>query len=271
MKALAVVLFAPLLLAAAQEGNGRGTKAIALAGAFTAASNNSWAVSYNAAGLAQLRFAQASIFFIPQQFGLPELRTIAASGAFPINPGSLGIAVERFGFDLFHTTTVSVGYGILLTPIVAVGLTSNLEQVSIERYGSDHVTTFDVGLLGWPTPELSLGFAFRNVTAAAIGAQHERLPQTALLGASFSPLKNFTLLCEFEKEARFPPSIKGALEQTVWGVLSLRCGVANNPDKFSAGFAVRYGGVEFGYAGYSHAELGWTHQVDVTLSWGDAR
>jgi hypothetical protein len=264
MKALALVLLIPVATVAA-DNNGRGTRAIGLGNAFAAVADNSWAVSYNAAGLSQCNSFQASAFYVPQQFDLPELRTTALSASCRIKPGGVGILIEQFGFDLYKTTTLQLGYGFFLGPTVALGATVDWEHVFIARYGTANSATLDIGCMGWPTPELTLGFALRNVTAATIGSRRERLPQNGLLGISYTPMKGFLIVSEIEKEPQYPLIIKAAIEQSVLGFLSVRCGVSNNPDRFSAGFAIRYDGVEFGYAGYSHADLGWTHQIELTV------
>src|SRR5664279_1875174 len=59
------------------ENNGRGTKAIGMANAFAAVSDNCWAIDYNPAGLAGITAIQCSAFIVPDQFGLQELRTTA--------------------------------------------------------------------------------------------------------------------------------------------------------------------------------------------------
>jgi hypothetical protein len=264
MKAFALVLIIPAL-AVAVDNNGRGTKALGLANAFVAVADNSWGVSYNPGGLVQCNSFQASVFYIPQQFGLSELRTTALSASYCIKPGTVAVLIEQFGFDLYKTTTLQLGYGFFLGPTIALGASVDLEHTSISRYGAANSATLDLGFMGWPTPALTLGFALKNVTAARIGNRGDRLPQYVLLGASYTPLKGFVIVSEIEKELEFPIVVKAGIEQSITGFLSLRCGVSNNPDKFSAGFAVRYAGVEFGYAGYSHTDLGWTHQVDLTF------
>ncbi len=264
MKALVLVLLIPATAIAADH-YGRGTKAIGLGNAFVAVADNPWAVAYNTAGLAQCKTFQASAFYVPQQFGLPELRTTALSASFAIKPGTVGILIERFGFDLYNTSTFECGYGFFAGPTIAVGATVGVDRVSIARYGAATGTTLDLGCMGWPTPELTLGFVLRNVTAATIGSTRERLPQNVLFGVSYTPIEGFLLVAEVEKDLQFPVVVKAGVEQNVLDLLSLRCGMSNNPDKFTAGFAVKYAGIEFGYAGYSHPDLGWTHQIDLIV------
>jgi len=68
-----------------------------------------------------------------------------------------------------------------------------------------------------------------------------------------------------EKDVRFPASVKMGIEQIVFSAIALQAGVANNPDKYSFGIAARYSIFEFGYAGYSHPDLGWTHQIELSF------
>ena len=267
MKALAFFLGVPFLILSAHESNGRGTKAIAVANAFVALSDNPWAVSYNPAGLAQIRSPVFASFYVPQQFGVLELKTIAASTAIPFNFGTVGAFVEQFGFDLYRTTNIGLGCGFDPVERISVGATIDVEEIEIERYGVSRNVTLDVGFLGKPSANLAIGFCIKNVTAATIGTYRERLPQYVLMGASYSPFKGFSLVAELEKDIQFPLVVKVGIEQNVFEFLSLRCGIADNPDKFSAGMAVRYASVEFGYAGYSHPDLGWTHQIEVTIQW----
>jgi hypothetical protein len=72
-----------------------------------------------------------------------------------------------------------------------------------------------------------------------------------------------------EKDIRYPASIKWGIEQIVFDVLAFQAGVANNPEKYSAGITVKYSFFEFGYAGYSHLDLGWTHQIEISFKLDD--
>lgn len=269
MKALAIFAVIPFALLSAHENNGRGTKAIALANAFVACSDNAWAISYNPAGLAKLTSPQISAFFVPQQFGVPELRTVSMSGAYNTNVGTIAALVEQFGFDLYRTTEIGLGYGLSLDTMISVGATVNGERIAIGRYGAAQSFTLDIGFLGSPFANIDIGFCWKNVSASTIGINRERLPQYLLFGICYTPFDDFCLVSELEKDLRFPAVFKAGVEQRFFGFLSLRCGVANNPDKFSAGLAVQYSTFEFGYAGYSHPDLGWTHQIEISMRWGN--
>jgi hypothetical protein len=245
--------------------NGRGAKAIALGNAFVAIADNPWAVAYNPAGLTQLTTYQGSVFFVPRQFDLPELKTASLAVAVPFAFASCGLSVEQFGFDLYRETKFTIAAGRTIDWGVSAGISLNLQRVSIERYGSTQCFTIDVGLLASALDNLGLGFALKNVAAAKIGSKGERLPQILLVGARYSPLRDSQLTLEMEKDTRYPFIVKAGVEQRFFEVFALRLGVASNPDKFSGGFGIRFSVFEFSYAGYSHAQLGWTHQLEISF------
>jgi hypothetical protein len=264
MKILAFILL-PTVLASGSENNGRGAKAVSLANAFVAIADNPWAASYNPAGLSQLTSIQLTGFIVPQQFGLTELRTTALAVASPIAGGAIGITIEQFGFDLYRETLIGAGCGFAIDPDVALGVTMNLQGTSIEGYGNATSLILDAGLFGKISDKVSIGFAFKNITGSTIGELRERLPQVLSLGGCYRPLDDFFIVGEVEKDIRFPAVVKVGIAQRLLDILDVRLGLSNNPDKVSAGVSFSYSFAEFGYAGYSHPDLGWTHQIEVSI------
>lgn len=247
------------------ENNGRGTKAIALGDAFVAVADNAWAVYYNPAGLAFLGQWEFSGFMIPGQFGLEELRTSAFAVAVPWTSVGAGITMEQFGFDLYRETTFRLGIAVAMDDKFAAGLTCGVTRFAIEGYGSENQPDVDAGILCHASEEINVGASLGNLTGSTIGSFRERLPCVLRMGFSYQSPDGFLLTFECEKDARYPLSVKGGIQQKIFGVLNLRVGAANNPDKFTAGLSVAYEGCEIGYAAYSHLELGWTHQFEVRV------
>lgn len=250
----------------AMDNNGRGAKAIALANAFVAIADNPWAIAYNSAGLTQLHGIQCAAFLIPEQFGLPELRTTAFATTVPLSFTTLGLKAEQFGFDLYKETEFGIALAKMLDSSMSLGACVNLYHLSIDKYGSSSRLTLDVGMLARILERVVLGFNFSNATGTAISKNNERLPQIFTFGARWNPINNLLLTLEMEKDIRYQTSIKAGIEQKVVSIISLRAGIANNPDKYSVGFAVRYSLFEFSYAGYSHIDLGWTHQIELSFT-----
>jgi len=186
----------------------------------------------------------------------------------PMKKVSLGAAIDRFGFDLYNETTVSVGAGKTLAQNIIGGIALNYHHLTIARYGSAGTWSADAGVLAEIIPSVMMGGCFKNLTNASYVKGEDDLPQCFSIGVAWKPLNDLLLTSEIEKDIRYAASVKAGIEKTFLNLLALRFGIANNPDKYSAGFAVRYAGIEFGYAGYSHDELGWTHQIEISFQWG---
>jgi hypothetical protein len=245
------------------EHNGRGVLSVALANSTVASIHDVWSLRKNPAGLSTLTAPQGGFFLVPEQFGLKELKTIAFAVGVPLPFGTAGIGIEQFGFSLYREMTLSLAMAGEIDWGIAGGFTVNLHRFSIERYGSTQVPSFDLGLAAELGKDLRLGCAVQNISGATIGKAKDPLPQLFHLGLSVVPLDGLRLSLGAEKDIRFPITISMGVEQALFDFLSLRGGVANAPERFAAGLAVRYSMFEFGYAGYSHPFLGWTHQIEI--------
>jgi hypothetical protein len=251
------------------ENNGRGTKAIGMANAFTAISDNPWALSYNPAGLARISSIEFSAFLIPEQFGLPELRTTSFAVIFPFSFVTCGLKMEKFGFDLYSECEYSIGTAIPIKRDFSIGISLDYNRLNIANYGSANKLILNAGLIAWLSVDLSLGFSVHNITRASIGKNKDRIPQVINLGICWSFIETLNISLETEKDIRYPLSIKTGIEKILFDIIALRCGVANNPDKFSAGIAINYSHIEFSYAGYYHSDLGWTNQIELSFKFDE--
>ncbi len=247
----------------AGEQNGRGVKAIGMAGAFGAIADQPWALYYNAAGLAQIHTSEFESFLVPSQFGLPELRTAAFACAVPFSEFTVALAVEQFGFDLYHETALYLGTGAVIEPHLYAGVSLHGHRIDIVRYGTAAAGALDIGVLGLYGECLRIGCTAANLLPLRSFANQEKLPQTFSAGIAYSPLPSFVCSIEIENDSRSSLMIKGGIEQTILHIIAVRAGVAKNPEKFSMGVSYFIGRFEFGYAGYSHTELGWTHQIEI--------
>lgn len=265
IKMMLLLTSLPWFAFAGFENNGRGARPIALSNAFIAVGNSPWSTVYNSAGLASCRSYEGTLFLSPQQFGLKELRTINAAGVVPFGGGAVGFVVGQFGFDLYRETEFTIGVGGIIDDGVTVGGAVNVFRLSLERYGSASIRSYDLGALIEIVSELRIGFDWKNVTAAKIAGTGESLPQLLATGLCYDLSADSRMTIELEKDIRFPFSLRMGFEHSFLQVLTLRFGMSSNPDKFSCGFGLRGAGFELSYAGYSHSQLGWTHQIEISF------
>jgi hypothetical protein len=248
------------------EKHGCGARAVGLGNAYVAIADDPWSVFYNPAGLARVSSMQAAVFFSPAQFGLNELRMVCAGATLPLGFCTGGVAVGQFGYNLYRETTMTLALGTNANEWIALGATAHLNRLAIEGYGATSRFVFDVGGIASITEDVRVGWCWKNVTQATIGVQSERLPQNMTMGVCYEITEHSRLAVELENDVRYPIVKKFGYEQELFDALSVRLGISDNPDKFSCGLGVRSAGFEFSYAGYSHPQLGWTHQVELSVS-----
>ena len=247
------------------ENNGRGVKAIGMASAFVAVSDNFWAMEYNPAGLARIDKYGFSFFVVPEQFGLSELRTYAGVMTIPLSYIKSAFKMERFGFEYFHETVLGIALAGSIDHNVFIGLGINVNQLQIHNYGTTNYYSLDGGLLVEVLDNINFGCAINNFYQSRKVNLLGQSPLLIAIGLCWIPILNTQLSLEMEKDIRFPISLKVGIEQKIMDVLSLRLGVADNPSKYAAGLGIKYMIFEFGYAGYSHIDLGWTHQIELAI------
>ncbi len=248
------------------ERNGWGTRAIGLANSYVAIADDPWAVCYNPAGLAWVSSFRGAAFFSPAQFGMNELRKVSVGAAMPFAFCTAGIVIEHFGYNLYNETNAALAFGAKVNEWVSLGATTHLHRLAIERYGSSSQFILDAGGIAAVTEDIRAGWCWTNITQASIGIQPEQLPQIFSMGVCYEITGNSRLTAELEKDIRFPIIKKFGYEQQLLDMLSLQLGISDNPDKFSCGFGIRANGFEFSYAGCSHPQLGWTHQVELSVT-----
>lgn len=270
MKQILCWFLAALCIQQAKGGeNGKGIRSIGLAGARAMLPGDPWALVNNPAVLSLAPEARISAFMTPSLFGLRELRTIALCGTFPVAGESASLSIEQFGFDLYREFGATLGLGRSIAKGISCGIAFEWRRTEIRRYGTSHGLIASGGWAVELTEELRMGFVGDNILGETIGIVRQRLPQKAAMGISYEPLSSMLIVVEGEKDTRYPLTTKIGLEIRAQENLLLRTGLAHDPNIVSCGLTIRYGGAEFGYAGYGHPQLGWTHQIEASVRWGN--
>jgi hypothetical protein len=257
-----VVLIVFSFDALAGDNNGRGVKSVGMANLSNPVTADAWQMFYNPSLLSRIHGFAASVFFVPQQFGLQELRTNAFAVALPTSLGTIAASMERFGFDLYEETGVAISLGKEIEAGFSAGTTLHYVSTDIHRYGSFSAASCDIGI-AYELSKSLMGSASVRRLISTTSYGHEN-PPILTFGFAFSFFEQSIVGLEIEKEGGFPADLRAGLEYRILEQLSVRVGTANNPSKFSAGFSLHHNRLQFGFAAYSHLELGWTHQVELT-------
>jgi hypothetical protein len=262
---LAVSLFSGLARGAF-EWAPSGPRALALASACSVPGNGPYACFGNPACLVESPDLAAGFFYQPGLFGMSELAAVGGGVSARFADFGFAFAGTSFGFDLYRETqfTIAAGHDVMWG--VSAGMRLRLNILSIAHYGSSAVFTCDVGVRLVCSDNICFVGEFTNLTAAALRANGEQLPQQLRCGILYTPAKSVRLLCSAGKDNIFPLETRFGVEYDIAEPFTLRLGVVDNPSIVTAGCAIRVSGISFDYACAYHWILGPTHELGVSLT-----
>ena len=110
----------------------------------------------NPAGLSNLN-AIGFAFYGEQRFSLSELKQVSAAAAMPAGKnGGLGLTLGYFGFDAYNEQRVGIAYGRKLAKNISMGVQMFAWSTRIPEYGNKTAMSFELGVQGRISPEVSL-------------------------------------------------------------------------------------------------------------------
>jgi competence ComEA-like helix-hairpin-helix protein len=242
-----------------------GARSASLGGIYTSLNGDIWGSFLNPAGLTTFAFPVFSSSFIPNRFELTEIRTTAAGIIYPVNRMSGGVAVHRFGYDLYNETTFSVAIGRTLSESIALGGSFSWYHLNIAGYGSAGVPGLSVGIRSEITRRVILAAALVNVNRPIIGENANRLPQVVMLGLSFSPHRLLSFYAELNKDILFPAEFSLGIEFLPIEDLAFRAGLNDGRSSAAGGIRLGITRFTFEYAFEWHLLLGRSHFVTLSV------
>ncbi|QQS37639.1 MAG: hypothetical protein IPM56_06720 [Ignavibacteriales bacterium] len=245
-----------------------GARQISLANSDVANSNDVFALFNNPAGLAQMNWREAGVYYSPAPFGLSELANGYVAYHEPSDIGSFALGGMTYGFDLYRETKIILGYAYNFENKFFAGLSLNYQTTSIQNYGNDAAIFINAGGLVYLNEQIRLGFSFDNINRASIGNEKDQIPVILRSGLSYDITNFVTANISVEKDLKYNPSLQFGLEYEIIEYLILRSGFSNEPSRYSAGVGINYSMFSLDYAFFTHQDLGFTHQAGIIISFG---
>ncbi len=242
-----------------------GARQAALSNSDIALSDDVFSLFYNPAGLSQINWREAGVYYSPSPFGLSELANGFAAYNEPLPFGSAAIGGMTYGFDLYRENKITAGYSYNYNNKFFIGGAVNYHTVSIKNYGSDAAFYFNIGGLVYIADFLRWGFYFHNINRATFSAEENQIPVILGSGLSYDVLENISFNISVIKDLDRKASLNGGIEYNLNEYLSIRSGFSNEPSKFSAGIGIKYSLINFDYAMFTHQDLGLTHQAGIII------
>lgn len=268
MKLSVTIIIIYLLTFSAYSQYSPGAKQISLSNSDVALSNDVFSVFNNPAGLSQMHWREAGIFYSPAPFGMSELSNGFIAYHEPTSIGSFSLGGMTYGFDLFLETRISIAYSNNFTSRFFIGAAVNYQTVSIKNYGNDGIFYLNLGGLAYIADDLRLGFYLHNINRASYGNTENQIPVVINAGLSYDVIKELSLNFSVDKDIKYKASFQFGINYDIIEYVSLRTGFSNEPSRFSAGIGINYLNYSLDYAMFSHNALGFTHQAGIIVSFG---
>ena len=246
-----------------------GAKQISISHSGIALSHDVFAHFSNPAGLDQMNWREAGIYYSPSPFGLSELANAYAVYHEPTIYGSFGLGFKSYGFELYRETDFSISYSKRIFKYYFAGLRINYRNLSIENYGNTNSLIFSLASLIYIRNDLRAGFAVDNITRASYKNYSDQIPTILSCGFSYDMLDDLILNLAYSQETDFDPSVNFGLDYAIMKYLNIRFGFSTVPSSFSGGIGINYSLFEFDYAVFNHQDLGFTHQAGLVVHFAD--
>ncbi len=263
------LLLSLFLISASFAQNIPGARQVSLCNSDAASSDDVFAIFNNPAGLPQIPWREAGIYYSPSPFGLSELKNGFIAYVEPTSLGAFAVGIMTYGYNLYHETKFLFSFSNQLYKDLFVGAALNYHYVSIERYGNEGSFYLNLGTLGYVTSDIRFGFNIINLTNATFGHVENQIPVTISSGLSI----NFSDLCllhiSLHKEVKFEYSLNAGIEYTIFNLLTLRSGISTVPLRYALGSGFHKNYFSFDYAFFMHRDLGITHQISLIFSFNE--
>jgi hypothetical protein len=191
-----------------------------------------WAFHHNPGALGTISKTSVGISY-ENRFLMKEFQSQGLAIAQPLKKGVLSIGAQFYGYNLYKTNRIGLGYSLKFSDKLFAGVQMNYQSLKISISG-------ELGILAKINENVSFGFSVFNVNRAKLSVfQDDRFSTYLKMGISYAVSSKVLILAEAEKELSSKLRPKGALEYQVANRFFLRLGAAGNPVEMS--FGVGYG------------------------------
>ena len=225
-----------------------------------------WSILNNVGGISGIQTGR--VFFGYNRYSDIEGFDQVAFGAVqPFGFGNIGIAVLRFGDQLYNEQVISAAFGNKVG-FVRLGGRVSYYQMHIDEYGNAGAAFMDLGGIVELIPQFHFGAYISNITFSSLNnAEKSRLPVIMKIGLAYIPLEKLHINLDLYKENDLPANVRAGLEYEIVKHFLLRTGINTNPFKGFFGAGLLLGRFTVDYAFSFHEFLGMAHQLSVSFQY----
>ncbi len=248
----------------AQGWQPAGARSMSMANS-TAAVSDVWSFHHNPGALAYIQQTSAGISY-ENRYLLKELQTQAIVVAHPLKVGVISAGAQIYGYKLYKTTRIGLGYSLKLGEKISAGVQMNYQGLRIENYGSKSTVTAEAGLLAKINEKIAVGFSIMNLGRGKLSEfQDDRFSTFMRLGLNYRISDKVMVLLEAEKEVQAKLRAKGGFEYEILNRFFVRAGGACNPIEVTFGFGYQFKNrLKLDMGSAWQQQLGWSPHFGLT-------
>ena len=198
--------------------------------------NDFWSIQNNPAGLADYHFLSVG-FSYENRYFMKELSIYNAAFVMPVNIGTFGFSISRFGYEYFNENKLGLAYSRAFGSYLKMGLKLDYLQFNFsDDYEKRRTATFELGIQSDITSDLCVGvYIFNPINIKLKTIHNERVPVIFRFGLSYDVTKDFMMTSEVEYNSDSRLDYRLGLEYHTVNEYNIRVGVHTNPATASVG------------------------------------
>lgn len=249
-------------LFAAFEPKGIGSAYLGAGSAGRAGSDGSFAVFLNPAKLVWNTESAVRLFY-KNYYGIKNLNQISLEARLPVWGQPFAVGINRYGNSFYNESELRIGSAIRLLDALDLGGTLNIYSVSLKNYGYDYTFGFTLAAVYDVFKNIRAAFTVENLNEPQLGQAGEKLPISAALGLSYSPLQEVELLIDLLKEQDYDFDLRAGIAFKPLPWTTLRFGFKSLVKSYSVGLSINFSQFDLGYAFEYHTLLGGSHSISM--------
>jgi hypothetical protein len=256
--------FSCLVLTGQNDPEPVGSRAGGLANASVTLSDI-WSIQNNQAGLADLEFMEAAVFY-KNRFFVEGLDYQGVAFTYPTNSGVLGLSYLSEGLDTYKETKLGLAYGRKLSEIVNIGVQVNYHSTRIRQFefGSANTLTAEVGVMADVTNEIRIAAHLFNPTRSILVEDpEERIRTLFKVGAQYTFSEKAMMTAEVVKDIDADEAIRLGVEYMVVDMVYIRAGVGTEPTLTGFGIGMEVSQLKLDVAAIYDNNLGYSPTISL--------
>jgi len=217
-----------------------------------------WSAHNNQAAMAFIGKPAAG-FYYGNKFLIKELNRQAGAVVYPTRSGVFGLSLSYYGNRLYCEGKTGLAYAKSFGQRFSAGIQLDYLFTRVaENYGTRHTFTFEIGLLGKITKNLTLAaHVFNPVNAKLSAYNNERIPAIIRLGILYRFSDDLLVTLEASEKISDKPEAHAGMEYRLLKKAFFRLGLSvSDHIQYSFGFGLDVKNVSIDIAAVYHPVLG---------------